>query len=95
MAIVIPPALQPFVDKLVKSGRYPCETEVVHHALWLLKEQWDLDQIKTASLRKDIAVGIEQIERGDVVPFDVERIKRLGRKMLKPSERRDDGPRRP
>ncbi len=83
MSLQIPDALQGFVDELIRSGQYDTEGEVIHHALWLLKDQYDLDQLKLAELRKELAIGLEQADRGDVRPFDMERIKREGRKLLK------------
>ena len=33
-------------------------------------------------LRRDIAVGMEEIKQGNVAPFDIEAIKAKGRKLL-------------
>jgi antitoxin ParD1/3/4 len=69
--IPLPPGLEAFVQDLIDTGRYPSPEEVVHDALWLLKDQADLRAIKLAELRKQIAVGIEQADRGEVAPLDM------------------------
>jgi antitoxin ParD1/3/4 len=70
----LPPGLEAFVQDLVNTGRYSSVEEVVHHALWLLKDQTDFRAMKLAELRKQIAVGIEQADRGEVAPLDMNAI---------------------
>jgi antitoxin ParD1/3/4 len=69
--IQLPPGLQVFVQDLIDTGRYPSPEEVIHDALWLLKDQADLRALKLAELRKQIAIGIEQADRGEVAPLDM------------------------
>ena len=52
----------------VRNGGFPSEGEVIGEALRLL-EECD-EQAKLAALRREIAIGIEQAERGELVPFD-------------------------
>ena len=59
---------EPFVRSQVQSGRYASEQEVIDEALGLL-EQRD-EQAKLDELRREIAVGIDQAERGELAPFD-------------------------
>ena len=56
------------VRALIQSGRYASEDEVIAQALRLLQERDD--QAKLAVLRREIAVGIEQADRGELEPFD-------------------------
>jgi antitoxin ParD1/3/4 len=56
------------VRALIQSGRYASEDEVIDQALRLLQERDD--QAKLAVLRREIAVGIEQADRGELEPFD-------------------------
>jgi len=51
--------------------------------LRLLNDQEKLRRQKLEDLRKEIQIGIDQIERGEVVEFDARRIKSLLRKRLR------------
>ena len=70
--------LENYVSKKVASGDYQSASEVVREALRLMRER---DSAR-ARLRRDIQIGLEQIENGLAVPFDVEKIKARGRKRL-------------
>lgn len=74
MQIYLPPGLEAFVQQEIDTGRYPSPEEVVHEALWLLKDKADLRALKLAELRKQIAVGLEQADRGECVPMDMKAI---------------------
>lgn len=56
------------VRSLVQAGRFGSEDEVIDEALRLLEERDD--QAKLAELRREIAIGIDQAERGELAPFD-------------------------
>jgi antitoxin ParD1/3/4 len=56
------------VRSLIEAGRYPSEAAVIDEALRLLQERDD--QAKLDQLRRDVAIGIEQIDRGESGPFD-------------------------
>jgi antitoxin ParD1/3/4 len=75
MQVYLPAELEAFVQRLIDSGAYCAPSEVVHDALWLLKDQADLYKVKLVELRKLIAVGIEQADRGEVAPLNMEAIK--------------------
>lgn len=67
MNVSLTPELEQFVQEKVKSGRYLSASEVVREALRLLEERDRIQQIKLETLRKEIMIGVEQIEHGDVV----------------------------
>jgi antitoxin ParD1/3/4 len=52
-----------FVKKKVKSGRYGSASEVVREALRNMEQH----EAAVERLRKDIQVGLDQIERGETV----------------------------
>ena len=56
------------VRSFVQGGQYGSEDEVIDAALRLLQERDD--QTKLAVLRREIAVGIDQADRGELEPFD-------------------------
>lgn len=53
---------------LVQEGRYPSEDAVIDAALKLLEERDELAKLE--SLRRDVAIGSEQVARGESAPFD-------------------------
>ena len=70
MNVTLPPELEQFVSQKVESGQYLCESEVILEALRLLRERDELDRIRLEALRKEIAIGIEQLERGEYTEYD-------------------------
>jgi antitoxin ParD1/3/4 len=56
-----------FIAELLKTGLYQSQSEVVREGLRLLKEREELKQIRLSELRKEIAVGSEQADRGEFV----------------------------
>lgn len=70
MNVNLTPELERFVRDKVASGRYNSASEVVRESLRLL-EEWDRYEV----LKRDIAMGLKQIEEGKVRPFDPEKIK--------------------
>ncbi|MFB2918537.1 MULTISPECIES: type II toxin-antitoxin system ParD family antitoxin [Aerosakkonema] len=67
MNVSLTPELEKFVQEKVKSGRYLSASEVVREALRLLQEEDQIRQLRLENLRKEIAIGIEQADRGEVV----------------------------
>jgi antitoxin ParD1/3/4 len=68
MIIQLSEEREQIVRSLVEEGRFASEEEVIGEALRLLQERDE--QAKLAELRREIAVGIEQADRGELVPFD-------------------------
>jgi len=56
------------IRSLIEGGRYASEDEVIDVALRLLEEQED--QATLEDLRREIALGIDQADRGETAPFD-------------------------
>jgi antitoxin ParD1/3/4 len=52
----------------IQEGRFSSEDEVIDEALRLLQERDE--QARLSDLRRDIAIGIEQADCGDLAPFD-------------------------
>ena len=48
------------------------QLEVVREALRLLQEQDQLRELRLEELRKFVAVGVEQADRGQLAPLDVD-----------------------
>ena len=85
MNVSLTPELEQYVNGKVQSGLYHSASEVIRAGLRLLKEKDEVHQKKIQELRRDIQVGIDQAERGQVSTFNqqtLEEIKTEGRKRL-------------
>jgi len=74
MNVSLTPELEQFVQSTVKSGRYSSASEVIRTALRLLEEREIEQLVRLEELRKEILMGIEHSDRGDV--FDSEDVLR-------------------
>jgi antitoxin ParD1/3/4 len=66
VTVALPPELEAFVQQKVESGRYFSAGEVVLEALRLLEVQDRMQSTQRELLRKEIAIGIEQADRGEL-----------------------------
>ena len=89
-----------FVDELVRSGTYATRGEVIREALQLLKDREFLREHKLRALRKDIAVGQQQLKRGQSKTYNsknihllMESVKREGRRQLAAEKKTRNGSR--
>ena len=84
IAVHIPDDLKPFVDKSVKSGSFSDAGDFVINLLYNVKAQSESELSEEqrailAALRTEIAVGVDQAERGDFVEFTADQIIAEGR----------------
>ena len=82
MSVVIPPEFQPFVVDGIASGRFRSEEEAVKEGLTLLRSR----EQKLDALRKDIQIGLDDLDAGRTSPFDIEDIIKRGRQRLAASQ---------
>jgi antitoxin ParD1/3/4 len=78
----LPPELAAFVSGQVASGGFASETEVIHAALWLMRDRQRVRELRIAELREELQPAIEELARGEGVPLDMEDIKRRGRERM-------------
>jgi antitoxin ParD1/3/4 len=77
MAIQIPPDVEVRIRQKVESGDFPDAGEVIREALRLLDEQ----ERELAELRAKLQIGIDQLDRGEGVPFTPELMKQIRREV--------------
>jgi antitoxin ParD1/3/4 len=85
MNVSLTPELEQYVNGKVRSGLYHSASEVIREGLRLLKEKDDIHQKKLHDLRRDLQIGIDQAERGEVSTFNEQTLKEIkaeGRKRL-------------
>jgi len=85
MNVSLTPELEQLVHRKVESGLYLSASEVVREALRLLEERDTIQSLRMEELRKEIRIGIEQADRGDVGPLDVDATLARVRGRRKPS----------
>ena len=78
MNVSLTPELERYVNQKIESGLYQTASEVVRAGLRLLKEREDLHRQTVEELRRELQVGIDEADRGELSPLDAEgTLKRL------------------
>jgi antitoxin ParD1/3/4 len=90
MNVSLTPELERFVQDKVASGLYNSASEVIREALRLLREQDIVRQRRLEELRTEIALGIEQADRGEIGNFDAEDLKRRVRERIENNHSSED-----
>jgi len=67
MNVNLGPVMDEFVADLLKTGLYQSQSEVLREGLRLLKEREELKQLRLAELRREIAIGAAEADRGEFV----------------------------
>jgi antitoxin ParD1/3/4 len=68
MMIQLSEEREQIVRSLMQDGGFASEDEVIDTALRLLQEHGE--QARLADLRREVAIGIEEADRGELAPFD-------------------------
>ncbi|HUG90098.1 MAG TPA: type II toxin-antitoxin system ParD family antitoxin, partial [Planctomycetaceae bacterium] len=74
-------ALARCVQEQVETGAYEAPGEVVREALELLQERQEIRRLRLERLRQEIQAGIDQLDRGESAPLDIEAIKAEARRQ--------------
>ena len=67
MNVSLTPEFEALINAKVASGRYGSASEVVREALRLFEDRELVRELRLEELRKQIAVGLEQLDRGEYV----------------------------
>jgi len=70
MNVSLTPELESLVQQKVQSGLYSSASEVVREALRLLNDRDTIQQQRMAELRREIKVGLDQLDRGEGIPSE-------------------------
>ena len=54
-----------FIQEKLKNGKYSCASEVIRDALELFEERDHINQIYLEKLKKEVLIGLEQLDRGE------------------------------
>ena len=70
MKVLLSSELEELVNEKVESGLYASADEVIREGLRLLREQDELKRLRLEELRREIARGMEQVERDELLDGD-------------------------
>jgi antitoxin ParD1/3/4 len=88
MNVSLTKELEELVSGKVKTGLYHTASEVIREGLRLLEERDRLYQVRLEELRRDVKLGLDQLDRGESVAFDPVATKRRVRKKVRGKTRR-------
>lgn len=90
MNISLTPELDNYVQEKVKTGLYHSASEVIREGLRLLQEQDMLRQVKLEQLRRELAIGDDQLKQGQYKDYDSDGLRRLAEEIKMEGRRRLD-----
>jgi antitoxin ParD1/3/4 len=67
MNVNLGPVFDRFIADLLHTGHYQSQSEVVREGLRLLKEREEQKQARLAGIRRAVAAGMDQADRGEFV----------------------------
>ncbi len=70
MDVSLPPEMEQLIREKLESGLYLTASDVVHEGLRLLFRRDDFDEREIARFRADIQIGLDELDRGEVVPME-------------------------
>jgi antitoxin ParD1/3/4 len=72
MPISLPSELEQFAQYQIDRGNYESIEAMLIAGLKLLAEKDDLYQSRIVELRREVRIGVEAADRGELLDFDVE-----------------------
>lgn len=70
MNVSLAPQLEAYVKRKIASGKYRSASKVVREALHLMDEMEREGRDPSAALRREIQIGIDQADRGELLEVD-------------------------
>ncbi|MBD2609179.1 type II toxin-antitoxin system ParD family antitoxin [Scytonema hofmannii FACHB-248] len=65
MSISLTPELEQFIQSQIASGKYASTEDVIIAGIKLLEERERIYKGRFEELKREIAIGVEQLERGE------------------------------
>ena len=81
MNVSLSPELERFVQEKVRAGQYQSVDDMISSALSILQQQENLSADDIDELRREIALGIQQLDRGESAPWDAATLKEKVRRQ--------------
>jgi antitoxin ParD1/3/4 len=66
MNVSLTAQLERYVEDKVRTGSYSSASEVIREALRMLQDQDQLRRARLEQLRKEVAIGLAQADRGEM-----------------------------
>jgi antitoxin ParD1/3/4 len=82
MNITLDPELERFVQEKVRNGQCSSPEEVIQDALSAMRQQETLTAEDVAELRREISMGLDQLDRGESAPWNAAMLKEKVRHKL-------------
>lgn len=82
MEINIPIQQEKYLQRLVDEGLFLTIDEAVSAAVYDQEQRLEMGSYTSEEIRELVAVGLEASQRGEVRPFDIDHIRREGRRIL-------------
>ena len=73
MTLTLPPELQAYVDRQVQAGKFASADAAVAEAVQRMKAREEMID----GLRREVQVGIDELDRGEGAEWDVEELKSM------------------
>jgi antitoxin ParD1/3/4 len=80
--VLIPNEFRSYIESKIHSGQFNSGTEVIAGALKLMRDEERLGDPDLVELRREIAVGLKDLDNGLIEPWDIEALKAEGRRLL-------------
>ena len=71
MNLALSSEIEKFIEGQVESGKYPSAEEVILAGIRLLEERERIYQGRFEELKREITIGVEASERGEVVDGEI------------------------
>jgi Arc/MetJ-type ribon-helix-helix transcriptional regulator len=71
-----------FLERAMKSGRYATESEIVSDAIAELRTREELRESRLGEIRRQVMIGVEQLDAGEGAEWSLEEVKARGQELL-------------
>jgi antitoxin ParD1/3/4 len=85
MSIFLTPELEQFIQSQIASGKYASTEDVIIAGIKLLEERERIYKGRFEELKREIAIGVEQLERGERLDGRevIEKLRQKNQAMIK------------